>query len=62
MNYDQDIQRAIDAQIQLERNAARYLKLRAALCVPQGEAVELSLDADPPDQFDALVDTLPDAR
>lgn len=60
MTYADPIQRAIDAHLLLERNAARYLKLRAALCLPQGEAVDLSLEADTPEQFDAIIDTLPE--
>lgn len=61
MTHQDPIAAAIEAHIRLEREAALYRKLRAALCTPQGEAVDLSLEADTPEQFDAIVDTLPDA-
>lgn len=60
MPYVDHITLAIQNQLQMERNARRYRKLRAALCAPQGDAVELSLEADTPDEFDAMVDQLPE--
>lgn len=51
---------AINRQLEMERNDRLYRKLRAALCVPEGEAVDISLEADTPDQFDAIVDQLPE--
>lgn len=61
MTHQDPIAAAIEAHIRLEREAALYRKLRAALCMPRGEVVDIPLEADTPEQFDAIVDSLPGA-